>query len=129
MKDGRTAVGFCLLVLGLAAITLSEDKKPKPGPLAGTWECVAHASEGDEPFTMVLKQSQQTVRGTITTPNGTLSINSGSYKEKVLEIRVEEGNIHASGKLEGRQLSGDWSKGEGNQAGKWECKVSTEVTR
>ncbi len=91
MERTWTSVGVCLLVLAMAALAFGSEKKPKPGPLTGTWQCTAHASEGDEPFTMMLEQNKQTVTGTITTPNGGASISSGSYKKKVLEIHVDEG--------------------------------------
>jgi hypothetical protein len=52
MKPTWSTILICLLAVVTANLTFGKGKGPKPGPLTGTWECVAHASgQGDTPFT------------------------------------------------------------------------------
>ena len=138
MKRTWTVIGVCLLVVATANLVFANGKEPKPGPLTGTWECVAHSSvQGDVPFTLTLQQDKETVTGTIATADGELQITSGSFKNSVLEIRCEtdQAKYVVTGKLEARQLKGHWSKkaipgaGDegGDQEGEWEGKLSASA--
>lgn len=59
MKRYLIAVGVCLAILCMASLGLAKEKKPKPGPMTGTWECTSHGgSQGDTPFTLYLEAAQ-----------------------------------------------------------------------
>ena len=112
MKRVLTSLAVCLAVLCLASPGMANEKKPKPGPLTGTWECVAHgSSQGDLPFTLYLEQSKETVTGSVSAPMGSIGITSAGYRKKTLEIRIDspQGNYVVTGKLKKGQLGGTWS--------------------
>ena len=124
MKRVLTSLAVCLAVLCLASPGVANEKKPKPGPLTGTWECVAHgSSQGDLPFTLYLEQSKETVTGSVSAPMGSAGITSAGYRKKTLEIRIDspQGNYVVTGKLKQGQLGGTWSVDTGEK-GTWEGK-------
>ena len=125
MKRTWTLIGVCVLVAATAN-PFCKGKEPKPGPLTGTWECVAHSSvQGDVPFTLKLEQTKDVVSGTLTNSSGGYPLSSASYKKGVLEFRLDapDGTYVATGKLTHGQLSGHWSKGQ-EAEGEWEGKGS-----
>jgi hypothetical protein len=124
MKRVLTSLAVCLAVLCLASLGVAKEKKPKPGPLTGTWECMSHgSSQGDMPFTMYLDQVKETVTGSISTPMGGVQLTSATYKKKTLDIRIDTGEATyvVTGKLKKDQLSGTWSTDRGEK-GTWEGK-------
>jgi len=111
-------------VAAAANLAVGEGNEPKPGPLTGTWECVAHSSvQGDVPSTLKLKQIKEAVSGTLTNSSGDYPLSSASYKKGVFEFHLDapDGNYVATGRLKHGQLSGHWSKGL-EAEGEWECK-------
>jgi len=124
-----TLAGICLLSLSTANLLAGADKKSKPGPLAGTWECTAHGTEqGDLPFTLTLEQSQQEITGSVSSPMGGTEISSGTFKNKAVEIHINtpQGNYTLTGKLKKDQLSGNWSA-DTDQKGTWEGKKAAQA--
>ena len=124
-----TWAGICLLSLSAASLLYGADKKSKPGPLTGTWECTAHGTEqGDIPFTLTLEQSQEEVTGSVSSSMGGTEITSGTFKNKAVEIHINtpQGNYTITGKLKKDQLSGDWS-GDNDQKGTWEGKKAAQA--
>lgn len=124
MKRIVISLGVCTAVLCLAGFGLAKEKKPKPGPLTGTWECMSHGgSQGDMPFTLYLEQSKENVTGSVSSPMGGTEITSASFKKINLEIRIDtpQGNYVVMGKLKKGQLSGTWSH-DGGEKGTWEGK-------
>jgi hypothetical protein len=116
-------VGVCLLALAMPYSVLSQDKKSDS--LTGTWDCIAHLSgEDDIPFTMTLEQKSDAVTGSVTTHEGDLQITSGSFKNGVLELHLEnsEAKYVVTGKLDGDQFKGQWSKDPDGMGGNWEGK-------
>ena len=127
MLKTKWMAGACLMILASGCLLFSQDKKTKGAPLAGTWECVAHLSgEDDIPFTMALDLSGETVTGTITTHDGELQIKTGTYKGGALELHLEtaEAQYQVTGKLDGEQFKGKWSKQPDGLGGDWEGKKS-----
>ena len=121
MKRNLKLAVVCLLALCMGSLAAAKDKKPKPGPLTGTWECTSHGgSQGDLPFTLYLEQQKEDISGSVSSPIGGTQITSGSFKKKVLEIRLEtpNGNYLLTGKLNKGALSGNWSTE--NEKGTWE---------
>jgi hypothetical protein len=124
MKIKRTV----LVVLGLAVLcaalpALGKDKKPKPGPLTGTWNCTAHGTtQADIPFTLYLEQDHDSVTGSVSSPMGGTQISAGSVKKYDLEIHFDtpQGNYQLTGRLKKGELSGHWSSD--SDAGTWEGK-------
>jgi len=129
MKRFLASLGVCLVVLCLATAALAKEKKPKPGPLTGTWECMSHgASRGDMPFTLYLEQNKEVVTGSVSSPIGGTQITSASFKKKVLDIQIDtpQGNYHITGKLKKGQLSGEFSAE--TEKGTWEGKKQAAPT-
>lgn len=124
MKRVLTSLAVCLAVLCLASLGVAKEKKPKPGKLTGTWECMSHgSSQGDLPFTLYLEQTKETVAGSVSAPMGSTEITSATYRKKTLEIRIDtpQGNYLVTAKLKQAQLSGTWSVDTGEK-GTWEGK-------
>jgi hypothetical protein len=121
---------ICLLALSMGNLALAKEKKAKPGPITGTWECTSHgSSQGDMPFTLYLEQDKENVTGSVSSPIGGTQISSGSYKKRNLEIHIDtpNGNYLISGKLQKGQLSGNWSSD--NEKGTWEGKKQAAASK
>jgi len=130
MKRIRGLAGTSLLLLALACCIFGAEKKSKGDSIVGTWDCVAHLNgEDDIPFSMKLEQSGETVTGSITTHDGELEISSGSFKNDSLELHIEtsEAKYLVTGKLEGGQFKGHWSKEPDGMQGDWEGKKSAQA--
>jgi len=126
MKPKWSLIGTFLLAVAILNLAAAQGKEPKPGPLTGTWECVAHSSaQGDLEFTLKLEQNNEAVTGTLVNSSGEFPITSGSYKNGVLEFHLEapDGHYVATAKLLHGQLSGHWSKDQETEGG-WEGKKS-----
>jgi hypothetical protein len=124
MKRLLTSLAVCLAVLCLAGLGVAKEKKPKPGKLTGTWECMSHgSSQGDMPFTLYLDHTKDSVTGSVSSPMGGTQITSASYKKNTLEIRIDTpmGNYALIAKLKKGQLNGTWSVDTGEK-GTWEGK-------
>jgi len=124
MKRILASLAVCLAVLCLASLGMAKEKKPKPGKLTGTWECMSHGgSQGDMPFTLYLEHTKETVTGSVSSPMGGTQITSARYKKKTLEVRIDTpmGNYLLTAKLKKKQLSGAWSVDTGEK-GTWEGK-------
>jgi hypothetical protein len=114
---------LCLSVVFAAAFAFGNEKKPKPGPLTGTWECTAHGgSQGDIPFTLYLEQTKDSVTGSVSSPMGGTDISAGTLKKNDLEIHIDtpQGNYQLTGRLKKGELSGKWSSD--TESGTWEGK-------
>jgi hypothetical protein len=126
MKRSRLVIVVSLAIFSLTVLAAAKDKKPKSGPLAGTWTCTAHGGpNGDMPFTLYLDQRKETVSGSVSSPIGDTDISSGTFKNKAVEIHIDspQGNYLLHGKLKHGQLAGDWSVDSGSK-GTWEGKKS-----
>lgn len=124
MKKIVVTLVVCLAVLCLAGAALGKEKKPKPGPITGTWECTSHGgSQGDMPFTLYLEQSKESVTGSVSSPIGGTEITSATFQKKNLEIHIDTqvGNYVLMAKLAKGELSGTWSVDTGEK-GTWEGK-------
>jgi hypothetical protein len=125
-----TLVAACSLSLSVLTPVYGADKKSKPGPLTGTWDCTAHGTEqGDMPFTLTLEQSKEEVTGSVSSPIGGTEISSGTFKKNAVEIHINtpNGNYTLAGKLKKNQLSGEWST-DTNQKGAFEGKKAAPAT-
>jgi len=114
-------------ILCVAGFALAQDqsqaKKPKPGPLTGTWECMAHGgSQGDMPFTLYLEQTKDSLTGSVSSPMGGTQISAGTVKKDDVEIHIDtpQGNYQLTAKLKKGELSGKWTSDTEN--GTWEGK-------
>lgn len=110
-----------LIMLTLATSALAAEKKHKPGPLTGTWECQSHGSpHGDMPFTLILEQNGHVVTGSLESPLGGTGITSATFKKKVLEIHLEtpDGDYTLTAKLKRDKLTGEWTHDP--EKGTWE---------
>ena len=117
---------LCLTMLSVAAFASGEGKKPKPGPLTGTWECTAHGgAQGDIPFTLYLEQTKDTLTGSVSSPMGGTQISAGTIKKTEIEIHIDtpQGNYQLTGHLKKGELSGKWSSD--TESGSWEGKKQT----
>jgi len=131
MKRTWTFIGAALLVAATSYLALAGGKESSPGPLTGTWECVAHSSlQNDLSFTLDLKQVKEEVTGKFIDSSGEYPLTSSSYRKGTLEIhcKAQDGSYLATGKLAHGQLSGHWSRGQDAEGG-WECQKSTPTKR
>ena len=127
MKNAKGLIGVCLLALTMACLVFGQEKKTSGGPLTGTWDCTAHLSgESDIPFTMTLEQNGEAVTGSLATSDGELEIKTGTFKNNTLELQLETGDAKykVTGKLDGGQFKGQWSKEPDGMGGEWEGKKS-----
>lgn len=112
---------LCLALICTAALAPAKEKKPKAGPVTGTWQCMSHgSSEGDMPFTLFLQQSNDTVTGSVSAPQGSTDITSATFKSHMLNIQIDtdSGSYTVTGKLKRGKLSGTWSHND--EKGTWE---------
>lgn len=110
-----------VILLSQGAFLSARDKNPKPGPLAGIWECTSHGgSHGDFQFTLTLEQDKDTVTGSFTSPIGSSELSDATYDKKILEIHIQsdQDDYVLTGRLRGSKLSGDWTHGP--EKGSWE---------
>ena len=121
-------ISASLLVFCMACLMFGQAKESSKNALTGTWDCVAHLSgEDDIPFTMTLEQNDHAITGSIATHEGDLQVKSGSFKDGAMELHLEtqEAKYAVSGKFDGDQLKGQWSKDPDGIGGAWEGKRST----
>jgi hypothetical protein len=124
MKRALIVLGTCLPILCLAAFSLAAGEEAKSGKLTGSWEGTAtSAQQGEFPITMELEQNGEAVSGSITAPEGTAEIPSGTFKKNKLEFRIEapEATYTVTGNLRKGELSGEWSNDAGDK-GTWKAK-------
>jgi hypothetical protein len=121
MRSKLALLAVCLPLLTVVASVQAKDKKPKPGPLTGTWECMSHgSSQGDMPFTLTLEQTAEQVTGSVESPIGGTEITSATFKKKDLEIHIDtdQGNYLLTAQLKNGKLVGEWSHEA--EKGNWE---------
>ena len=109
-----------IMVLFVAGLAPAKDKED---PLTGTWTCQAKGgAQGDMPFTLYLQQAGENVDGSVSSPLGSTSITSGSYKGETLEIHIDspDGEYVLIAKLDKGALSGTWAIN--TDKGTWEGK-------
>jgi hypothetical protein len=126
MKTKAVILAIGLLLLSGVASVSAKEKKPKPGPLTGTWECTSHgSSQGDLPFTLTLQQTGHDVSGYVESPMGGTSITSATFNKKTLEIHIDtpQGNYLLTAKLKKGKLSGEWTHDP--EKGTWEGSKQT----
>ena len=129
MKRHTVILTVALAVLAFVAAAVAQDKKDAAkGPVAGTWQCMAHGGpNGDLPFTLYLEQDGQNVTGSVSAPQGDADLASATFSGGKLEIHINGGdeNYTLTAKLEGDALTGgEWST-EGGEKGTWEGKKGT----
>lgn len=112
---------FCLGVSFLAF------GKGKPGPVSGTWACVAHGTDqGDIHYTYNLAQDGEKVTGNFSEDSDSgqkADIKDGSYQDKKLNLSFDayNGTVTITGTMPKKgALSGSWTHSGGGE-GTWEC--------
>lgn len=131
MKRLKISLVAGLLVAGLLTPSLAAEKKSKPGPLAGTWDCMSYGgSQGDMAFTLYLDHEGDSITGSVSSPIGGTDITTGTFKNKALEIRLEtpQGTYVITGKLHKGALKGEWTHDAGEK-GTWEGKKQASAAR
>ncbi len=111
MKAHRVSLAALALLI-IVAYAQGAEKKHKPGPLTGTWECTAHGGpQGDLPFTLTLEQSGEQVIGSVESPMGGTEITSATFKKKHLEIHIDtqQGSYDLTARLKKGKLTGEWT--------------------
>ena len=121
IKFGLVMALFCF------GISLASQGKTRPGPLSGTWACVAHdTDQGDIAYTYTLKQDGDQVTGSFaeTSASGEKAdIKDGSYKNKKLNMEFEahNGTVSITGTMTKKgAMNGNWTHSGGGE-GTWEC--------
>jgi hypothetical protein len=69
----------------------------------------------------MLDQNKDVVTGSVSTSQGDIQINSGSFKKKNFRFMVDtpNGMYTVTGKLKGSQVSGEWTNGT-SEKGTWD---------
>ena len=121
LKMVLVAAIFCL---GVNVLALGKDK---PGPVSGSWVCVAHGSDqGDIRYTFNLLQHEDKVTGHFAENSDSghqADIKDGSFKDKNLKMEFDayEGTVSITGRMPRKgAMSGNWTHSGGGQ-GTWEC--------
>lgn len=120
MKKNRLAVMVLCLMVAASVVAWAKEKKPKTGPLTGTWECTARGgAQGDMPFTLYMEQTKDAITGSISSPMGGTEISAGAIKKNDIEIHIDtpQGNYQLTGRLKKGELSGKWSSD--TESGTW----------
>jgi len=128
MKRALITITTCLAILCLAALNLAAAKESKPGKLTGSWEGMATSTQqGEFAITMELEQNGEEVTGSLSAPEGTAEISSGTFKKNKLEFRLDapEATYTVTGNLRKGELSGVWSSDAGDK-GTWQIKKRIE---
>ncbi len=129
MKRPLTAALLASLALCAVSFALASEKKSKPAPLTGTWECNSHGgSQGDTPFTLHLEQDSENVTGSVESPMGGTEISSATLKNNQLEIHIDtsQGTYVLTAQLKKDQLTdGEFTNGS-DEKGTWEGKKVIE---
>jgi hypothetical protein len=112
---------FCL---GVNVLALGKDK---PGPVTGSWVCVAHGTEnGDISYTYNLVQIGDKISGNFAENSDSgqkADIKDGSYKDKKLNMEFEAhgGTVTITGTMPKKgTMNGNWTHSGGGE-GTWEC--------
>ncbi len=130
MKRPLTAALLASLALYAVGLALASEKKSKPAPLTGTWECNSHGgSQGDTPFTLHLEQDNENVTGSVESPMGGTDISSATFKDNRLEIHLDtsQGTYVLTAQLKKDQLTdGEFTNGI-DEKGTWEGKRLVEA--
>jgi len=120
----KMALVFAVFCLGVTLLALGKDK---PGPVSGTWVCVAHGSDqGDIHYTFNLLQTEDKVTGKFAENADSgqkADIKEGSFKDKNLKMEFDayEGTVSITGSMAKKgEMSGNWTHSGGGQ-GTWEC--------
>ncbi len=107
------------LTWGLLLFTLSVYAA---SPITGEWNGMAkNTPQGDTTFTMSLKQSGNTVTGSLTIGPNTIDLSEGKFKSKKLSFKITPGDqevYEVNGTLKKNQLSGTWKNNQG-ATGTW----------
>lgn len=131
MKRSLIIAGLTAGMLCVLSQAVAKQKKAKPGPLAGTWDCISHGGpEGDLPFTLHLQQDKGNVTGSVESPIGGTQLSSAVFQKKTLEIRIDtpQAKYILTGKIKKNRLTGEWSVDTG-QKGTWEGTKIFETNR
>ena len=112
---------FCL---GAGLLAFGKDK---PGPVSGTWACVAHGTDqGDINYTYNLVQAGEKITGNFSDnadSSQKADIKDGVYKDKKLSFAFDayNGTVTVTGAFaKAGAMSGNWTHSGGGQ-GTWEC--------
>jgi hypothetical protein len=92
--------------------------------ITGTWSCVGKdLSEGDMQFTLELKQSGETLSGTIYAEGGSVEITEGKVQGDKFEflLNAPSAKYTVTGAVNGDTIGGDW-KDDQDHKGTWEGK-------
>jgi hypothetical protein len=128
MKRPLIVVASCLAILCLAAFSMAADQNAKPGKLTGSWEGTATNAQQEEfDITLQLVQNGEVITGSISSPDGSADISSGSFRNNKLEVRIETSDAAytVTGNLRDDVLSGQWSSDTGEK-GTWHAKKKAE---
>jgi hypothetical protein len=117
-RNKPISILFVVCIVWLASKALAADI------VTGTWSCVGKdLSEGDMQFTMELKQSGETLSGSIYAEGGSVEITEGKVQGNRFEFLVNAPNARYTviGSVNGDKIGGDW-KDDQDHKGSWEGK-------
>lgn len=123
-KSLKLLLVLAMFCLGASLLAMG---KGKPGPVSGTWACVAHGTDqGDIDYTYNLVQAGEKVTGNFSDnadSSQKADIKDGVYKDKKLNFAFDayNGTVTVTGALaKAGAMNGNWAHSGGGQ-GTWEC--------
>jgi hypothetical protein len=89
------------------------------GGITGSWALVANTAQGDLQFTMDAKQDGEKVTGSLSSPRGSVDMQSGSMKDGRLQFDIDlGGNVYrVEATVAGDKVDGKWGPVGGGEGG------------
>jgi hypothetical protein len=109
---------FAVFLLAVVFPVLPQEKEqPKEVNISGVWEMIVSTPQGDMPSDATFTQEKETLKVSMTGPQGTIS-GEGTIKEGVVQwimtINTPQGDFSLvfKGKLDGDKMSGEVQMGD-----------------
>jgi hypothetical protein len=97
-----------------SALAFTQDNKAAADPVSGKYEGVAKSSEiGDLPLTAEIKNDSGKLSGKIETPQGPITITSGTYADGAITMKADLGGneLTLTARLKDGKMTGEWELG------------------
>jgi hypothetical protein len=124
-KNMLILFGVILLVFAASAWAQAQDPVKEPPKeqakdinITGAWDMVTQTPNGDMPGEITFAQEKETVKVSMTGPQGTPMSGEGTIKEGVIQwsVTISGANgdftVHFKGKIDGEKISGEVQAGD-----------------
>jgi hypothetical protein len=119
-KNVVVLLGMFCLAFAVAAFPLAQDQAPpKEVNISGTWDMVTQTPNGDMPGEVTFAQEKETLKVSMSGPQGTPMTGVGTVKESAVQwsmtISGPDGGgftLTFKGKIDGEKISGETQAGD-----------------